>query len=72
MQLKVDKHICSCVFLIAAVNPILIVALQSTAENLKNTILEGMMPADDPNQLRDIIDLGSMRRLPSSGFRIRT
>ena len=44
----------------------------STAENLKNTILEDMLPADDPNQLRDIIDLGSMRRLPSTGFRIRT
>ena len=36
----------------------------STAENLKNTILEDMLPADDPNQLRDIIDLGSIRRLP--------
>ena len=43
----------------------------STAENLKNTILEDMLPADDPNQLRDIIDLGSIRRLPSTAFRIR-
>ncbi len=37
----------------------------SSAENLENTILEGMMSADYPNQLRSIIDLGSMRRLPS-------
>ena len=38
----------------------------SSAENLENTILEGMMSADDPNQLRSIIDLGSMRRFPST------
>jgi metal-sulfur cluster biosynthetic enzyme len=43
-----------------------------SAENLKNTILEDMMPANDPDQPRDIIDLGSVRRLPSTGFRIRT
>jgi hypothetical protein len=38
----------------------------SSAENLENTILEGMMSADYPNQLRSIIDLGSMRRFPST------
>ena len=38
----------------------------STAKNLKSTTLEGMMLTDNPNQLRDIIDLGSMRRLPST------
>ena len=43
-----------------------------SAENLKNTTLEDMMPADDPDQPRDIIDLGSVRRLPSTAFRIRT
>jgi hypothetical protein len=33
----------------------------SSAEDLKDTILEGVMPADDPNQLRNIIDVGSLR-----------
>jgi hypothetical protein len=39
----------------------------SSAENLKEAILEGMMSADDPNQLRNIIDSGSVRRFPSTG-----
>jgi hypothetical protein len=38
----------------------------SSAEDLKDTVLEGMMPADDPNQLRNIIDVGSLRRFPST------
>jgi hypothetical protein len=38
----------------------------SSAENLKDAILEGMMSADDPNQLRNIIDSGSVRRFPST------
>jgi hypothetical protein len=37
-----------------------------SAENLENTAFEDMMPANDPDQLRDIIDLGSVRRLPST------
>jgi len=38
----------------------------SSAEDLKDTVLEGVMPADDPNQLRNIVDVGSLRRFPST------
>jgi hypothetical protein len=44
----------------------------SSAEDLKDTVLEGVMPADDPNQLRNIVDVGSLRRFPSIRSRIAT
>ena len=42
------------------------------AEDLENTALVRVMAADDLDERKDVMDLGSVEQLPSTRFRIKT